>query len=427
MTDSVSETRAAPTAESGADDRGLPLHRILIAITGIYLVQSLIGGLTFQGIPAALRASGASLEVIGLFSLVIVPWALKFLWAPAVERYRLPFGAPRRSRQVVAASQATAGLSILAIAVAGPQSAWLLLALLAMLAFAAATADIACDGYAIQQLSVKDRGWGNTAQVGGGYLGIVLGGGLFLVILGTYGWFAACVAMCALLAVFTLPFLMTPEPALGDSRRERHRPSLRYALARPEVRFGLLIAVVFELGVRLVQSMNGPFLIDRGFDLVNLGFLKGGGAIISGLVGTFLGGLAVRLWGARFCVVLAAILQATALVALFAVSLPAAAPLWLLGSVSVAKSVIMAFGFVSLYALLMGFSSQRQAGVDFTLFQCADALVAGLAGFSSGFIAQRLGYPICFGLAAVFGLMACLAIPSLVSRASKAQSSKVSP
>lgn len=408
----------APAGVDAAEER-LPLHRILAAITGIYLVQSLIGGFTFQGIPAALRASGASLDVIGLFSLVILPWALKFLWAPAIERYRLPFNAPRRSRQVVGIMQGLAALCFLAIAFAGLGNPWLLLALLCALALAAATADIACDGYAIQQLTPENRGWGNTAQVGGGYLGMVLGGGLFLIVLGTQGWMAACLAMLALLALFTIPFLMTPEPRPSESTREHHTPSLRFALARREVRYGLLIAVAFELGVRLVQSMNTPFLIDRGFDLVNLGILKGSGAIVSGVIGTFLGGLAVRLWGARTCVAIGAALQAGALIALFAASVAGTVPLWLLGGITVAKSVIMAFGFVSLYSLLMGFSSQRQAGVDFTLFQCADALVAGLAGLGGGMIAQRLGYPVCFGAAAIFGTAACLALPWLTRRASE--------
>ena len=72
----------AAATYQGEADSFLPLPRILVAIIGIYLVQSLIGGFTFQGIPAALRASGASLEVVGMFSLIMVPWALKFLWAP---------------------------------------------------------------------------------------------------------------------------------------------------------------------------------------------------------------------------------------------------------------------------------------------------------------------------------------------------------
>lgn len=398
----------------------VPLPRVLAAIGGIYLVQSLIGGFTFQGIPAALRASGASLDMIGLFSLVILPWAFKFLRAPAVERYRLPHKRPRRSRRVIAVTQGLAALCFLTLAFAGMQPAWQLLAMLCVLATVAATADIACDGYAIQQISPDNRGWANTAQVGGGYLGMVIGGGAFLVVLGWYGWFAACLAMAAIVVLLTLPFLTTPEPSPVDESAEPHRPSLRFAFRRREVRLGIVIAITFEAGVRLVQSMVAPFLVDRGFDLVTLGVLKGSGAIVSGVAGTLLGGIAVRLWGARRCVLIGIALQTATLVALAAVSLAPGVPLALLGSVVVGQSVVMAFGFVVLYSLLMGFSSQRQAGVDFTLFQCADAFVAGLAGFAGGLLAQRLGYPLCFGLAAALGVAGCCVMPLLVRRASNA-------
>lgn len=408
----------AVSTHRGEADRYLPLPHILAAIMGVYLVQSLIGGFTFQGIPAALRASGASLEVVGMFSLIMVPWALKFLWAPAIERYRLPHGAPRRSRQVVAAMQGIAAACFVVIAFAGPQTAWVLLALLLCLATASATADIACDGFAIQQLTPENRGWGNTAQVGGGYLGMVAGGGLFLVVLGWYGWTAACLSMCALLIVFTLPFLFTPErkPGVDESaaNEKAHVPNLKFAFTRREVQIGLVTAILFEVGVRLVQSMSGTFLIDKGFDLVTLGFLRGTGAIISGVAGTLVAGLVVRLWGSNRAVVAAIVLQTLMLLAQFAVSVFPAAPHWLLGAVFVAKSVAMAFGFVSLYSLLMGYSSQKQAGVDFTLFQCADALIAALAGSAGGFIAQRFGYPVCFGIAVGLGIAACLAMPALV-------------
>lgn len=70
--------------------------RVLTVVAGIYITQSAIGGLTFQGIPAVLRAEGAGLDVIGLVSLLMLPWALKFLWAPALERLRLPLGRHRR-------------------------------------------------------------------------------------------------------------------------------------------------------------------------------------------------------------------------------------------------------------------------------------------------------------------------------------------
>jgi MFS transporter, putative signal transducer len=411
--------QTVPAGVHGVQQAGefLPLYRVLVAIGGIYLVQSLISGLTFKGIPAALRSNGASLESIALVSLVMLPWALKFIWAPAIERYRLPVGRPRRSRQVIAVCQSLAALCLVALAFVGLSPVTAVLMCLAMMALASATADIACDGFAIQQLAPANRGWGNTAQVGGGYLGIVVGGGLFLVLVSAWGWAAACLAMCALIIVLTLPFLTIAEPDIHTAQLAQHRPSLGYALRRPEVKAGLLIVALFEVGVRLAQGISTPFLVDRGFDLATLGVLTGGGAIVSAVLGTVLGGLSIRRYGPQRSVVAAVCLQTLSLLFLAGLSLMPTAPLWSIGAVFVIKSITMAFGFVCLYSLLMGYSSQRQAGVDFTLFQCADALVAALAGFAGGPTAQAAGYPAAFWLAAMLGLGACVVLPMLIKRA----------
>ncbi|ALV30611.1 hypothetical protein [Pannonibacter phragmitetus] len=67
----------------------LSLPRVLVAAGGLYTAQSTIGGLTFLGLPAALRASGMAMEHIGLLSLIMLIWAFKFLWAVPVERWRI--------------------------------------------------------------------------------------------------------------------------------------------------------------------------------------------------------------------------------------------------------------------------------------------------------------------------------------------------
>ncbi len=68
----------------------LPTAQVIAAIGGICMAQSLVSGIAFQGVPALLRDSGAPLDQIGLAYLAFLPWALKFLWAPWIERYRLP-------------------------------------------------------------------------------------------------------------------------------------------------------------------------------------------------------------------------------------------------------------------------------------------------------------------------------------------------
>ena len=75
----------------------IPLHLLLPAIAGIYISQTLLTAMTTQALPALLREAGASLQAVGLTALWWLPWGLKFVWAPWVERLRLPPG--RRERR----------------------------------------------------------------------------------------------------------------------------------------------------------------------------------------------------------------------------------------------------------------------------------------------------------------------------------------
>jgi MFS transporter (putative signal transducer) len=84
------------------------------------------------------------------------------------------------------------------------------------------------------------------------------------------------------------------------------------------------------------------------------------------------------------------------------------------------SSGIMAIGFVALYAQFMAVSDPRQAGVDFTLLQCMDALVSMIGGVGSGWIAQHYGYGACFGIAAALAVFAIPAV-ALLSRSSLSQ------
>lgn len=388
-----------------------PLRRVLVAIGGIYTAQSVIGGMTFQGVPAVLRANGVALDAIGLVSLVMLPWALKFLWSPYVERYRLPPDARRRSRRIVVAGEGIVALTLVVLAAIGPAGHTSLLLMLGLAALASATVDIACDAFAIEQLPPQSRGWGNTAQVGGGYFGMMFGSGVFVVIVSAAGWAWAAIAMAGLIVVLTLPFAATVEPDRPSDADHAHRPNLRFAFARPEIRWGLLLTVMFEIGVRLSQGMIGPFLIDAGIELSIIGMLYGFGGAIAGVIGTFAGGALVRAAGSRRAVVVSAAFQVLTLVALAAAALAGIKHQPTLVSLVVLQTIAMAIGFVALYSLLMGLASLLQAGVDFTLFQCADAAVAGLCGFGGSLVAQHLGYGGCFGFAVILAAVGLAILP----------------
>lgn len=381
---------------------------IVLAIGGLYVGQSIISGVTFTALPSVLREQGMSLDEIGLTYLAVLPWALKFLWAPAVERYRLPPTGASRSRSIVFLGGVIAALGLCLVGLIGPTALVPLLATFVVVAFAAATVDIACDGHAVESLSQRHHGWGNAAQVGGAYLGSAIGSGLFLILVARVDWSQAAFAMAVLIVVLGLPFILSPAPA---ARRREHRPSLGQALRRSDMRRGLVLAALFVIAQKWGLFMLGPFLVDAGLDLALLGTVNGAGGLIVGFGFALLGGALVRHWGARPVMVLGLALQSLALAGFAAAAVLGDVPKPLLVTLALgSSSAVLAVSFVALYAHFMALSDPRQAGVDFTLLQCMDAFVSMIGGVAAGWISERFGFGSFFTLAAAAAAVSAPAV-----------------
>ncbi|KQV30255.1 MFS transporter [Rhizobium sp. Root1203] len=379
---------------------------VFLAIGGVYIAQSVIGGLTMLGLPAVLRAQGLPLDQIGLLYLTVMPWALKFLWSPQIERFRLPMFGRNRSNIIVLSGNLLCACGIVLTGILQPTVLLPVIVCLALVAFVAATVDIACDGYAVETLAKQHHGWGNAAQVGGSYLGSAIGGGLFLVLVDKIGWNYGCFIMAALIIALGLPFSLGPAARVDEVERS-HTPSLAAAIKRPEIKRGLLTTALFVAGQKWGLGMLGPFLIDKGFDLATIGALNGAGSMFIGLGGALLGGGLVRLFGVRTVLVGALVAQAFLLLCLAYVGLGGSIPASAVFAIAIASSSgVMSIGFVALYAQFMDWSNPKQAGVDFTVFQCMDGIVSIIGGIGAGWIAERMGYVTIFGGASVI----CLAV-----------------
>ncbi|WP_208021146.1 MFS transporter [Paracoccus alkanivorans] len=375
-----------------------------------YVAQSVIGGLTWGGLPAVLRDQGLPLDRIGLLSLLVAPWALKFLWSPAVERWRLPPGHPPRSAALALCFGAVSVAGLVATGAIGLVPLMPVLACLMLVAIATATVDIAVDGHAVGALARSQHGWGNAAQVGGAYVGSAIGAGLLLVIVARFGWAGGVWVMAGLVALMLAWFSLTayggePSPAAAP------QPSLRRALARPEIRQGLMLTALFVVAQKAALGMLGPFLIDLGVPLAKVGLLNGLGSLGLGLLGALAGGASVRRWGVRATLTGSLIAQALLILplAIGGAGIPLPLPL-LIASALLAGSGLMAIGFTALYAQFMRWSDVAQGGVDFTLFQCLDGAISMGLGIAAGIIAEHAGFGAFFAICAALPLISAAAL-----------------
>lgn len=374
-----------------------------------YAAQSVIGGLTWGGLPAVLRTQGLPLDRIGLLSLLVLPWALKVLWSPWVEGWRLPPGGHPRSAKLALIGGAVAVAGLTAAGAIGLVPLMPVMACLMLVAIATATVDIAVDGHAVGAIPPQQHGWANAAQVGGAYIGAAIGGGLLLVIVAQTGWSVGVWLMAALVAVLLVLFALSARGTDASNRiaEAAPRPSLRATLRRPEIRSGLILTAAFVVAQKAPLGMIGPFLVDQGLSLTAIGLLSGGASLTLGLAGAVMGGGLVRRFGATPVLSAVLILHALLMLPLLLRASGLGVPLpVMLGAALIAGSALMAVGFTALYAQFMGWSDPDQGGVDFTLFQCLDATISMGLGVAAGAIAEHAGFGPFFAI--------CMALMLLV-------------
>ncbi|SFN72938.1 MFS transporter [Xenorhabdus japonica] len=381
---------------------------LLLTLAGVYTIQSTIGMLTLQSMPAFLRSHGVTPDKIGLLYLLMLPWACKFLWAPIVERYRKSGSGDTHPRRLMLWGNLLIILLFCAMSLATPAEHMpLIIAALFLITLCLTVVDTTTDGHAIDRLSPQHRPWSNVMQVGGGYLGAIIGSGLFLYLTSLYGWHIGAGALTIVILLMSLPILFirkTQGKQQPDVSKVVITPSLKSALRRTPVKQALVLILLCMIGTRLSLGMLSPFLIDRGVDLTQLGIIAASGGALAGLSGVLFGGIIVRKLGAIQTLLGLMLLECIVLVGIFWLAQQSESSVSLLSVVYVLITLITAAKFVALYTQMMSLAAGTQSGVDFALMQSADMSIAIICSILGGLIVTKASYASLFALASLFTL-----------------------
>jgi len=314
----------------------------VLAVLALGFSSGLPLALTGATLQAWMTESGVDLKVIGLFALVGVPYTLKFLWAPLIDRVRLPVLASRLGyrRSWLVTIQVLLALAILLLGLSDPLASPLATAALAVaVAFLSASQDVVIDAFRIESLDEDRQGAGAAVLIGGYRIAMLVSGAGALYLAQYEGWQAAFIAMAVLVGVGMAAALLSREPAATDRSREEARrraqvervlgtgaaPALREAaswlytavvapflefLTRPGAIAVLLFVLLYKLGDALAGSMTTPFILSIGFtkvELANIAKVWGFGAT---MVGVLVGGWTIKALGIMRSLWVFGILQA---------------------------------------------------------------------------------------------------------------------
>lgn len=396
-----------------------PGNTTLILLASLYCAQGLPSGLLAHSLPVLLRQHGVDLALIGLLKLLALPWLLKVLWAPWVDRLASPRLGHHRG-WILPLQMGVTGV-IAALALMNPERLFdshffVLIGLLLLINLAASTQDIATDGLAVRLLPERWRGLGNSLQVGGYKVGMLVSGSGLLLAMDSLGWHLSLALVAGLLVLMTLPiwrFNERRELPFQPAQAEPAGPGLllrhyRGLLMQPGMLLWLAVLLSFKLGDALGSPMIKPMLVDQGWSNAALGQLT----LISslaGIGGALLGGLLYARIGALRALLLFGTLQAVGIAAM-AWLVNAGGQTALVYLVALFEQIADGMSTVALFAVMMRQCRPEHEGADFTLQASVQLLLAGLVGATSGLLATWLGYQALFVGAGSLGVLALLVV-----------------
>ncbi len=269
-------------------------------------------GLVWILLPAWLAYRGVDIKTIGLFSLAQAPWNFKFLWAPLMDRFSLPFLGRKRSWIVVTQLLLVGATLALAFEVHSP-SVIVVAGLATLIAFASASQDIAIDAYAVEVLEPSEQGVAVGARIAVYRVAMYLAGALAITLGARLGWSWVLVGVALLFVPMIGVVVASPEPVEVPLPPRRLRDAVWGPLVsvfRMDRALEILsFVLLYKLGENLATALTRPFLIQKGFSAADVGVATATIGLGATLLGTFAGGLATERVGLGRALWISGVLQ----------------------------------------------------------------------------------------------------------------------
>ncbi|MDB6096614.1 MAG: ampG [Francisellaceae bacterium] len=373
-----------------------------------------------SGLPLALSestlrtwfaTSTVSTKDIGLLTLVSFPYALKFLWAPVMDRWTLPLLGRRRSWILI--TQFFITLVLMIMAFLSPDTNTFILGCLAcILAFFSASQDIAVDAYRTDVLRNEERAIGAALGMNGYRIAMVVSGGFALMMADKWGWKYTYMLMAGLMIIGIISTLLAPEPEIylppPKNFKEAIFTAFKDLLTRKQAGWLLLFIIFYKMGDAIVGTMTLTFLLRKvQMSLSDIGHLINGVGFCATIIGTILGAVLIPRMGYFRALLIFGILQSISNLAYMAL-------LWTGPNNNIAGIAVFMENFCAGMAtsafigLLMGICNKHYTAFQFALLTAFSSLSRILLGPYAAKIIEAYGWKI-FYISSVW-----LSIPGLL-------------
>jgi len=354
----------------------------------LYVLYSLL--------PAWMRTEGLSLKKIGLFALIGIPYTWKFLWAPAMDKFILPFLGRRRGWMLV--SQITLLLSIASFGFFNPKDSLLFIAIIALfVAFFSASQDIVIDAYRRELLPENELGFGNSIHVNAYRVSGLISGSLALILADFMEWKLVFIIVALFMSVGIILTLSISEPKLSSTPR-----TLTEALTEPFKEFinrkgwksALLILsfiFLYKIGDNMATALSTPFYIDMGFTLSEIGIIAKNASLWPAIIGGIIGGLLMIKIGINKALWLFGFVQIITILG-FAFLAQAGNSKLILTIVISMEYLGVGLGTAAFVAYIAKTTHPKYTATQLALFTAFASLPRTIANSTVGFIVEYVGW-----------------------------------
>lgn len=365
--------------------------------------------LTAGTLQAWLAAEAVDLKTIGIFTLVGLPYTLKFIWAPLMDRIVPPWFGRRRGWMVLTQLCVAIGLGLMAMTEPRVHPGWLAACAL-LVAFCSASLDIVFDAYRTDTLYAHERGLGAAVWVNGYRVALLVAGAGALMMADAVGWQLTYLVMALVMMAGLATIIVSPEPTrVADPPKtlvEAVGAPLEEFFSRPSAVGFLAVILLYKLGDAVASSLQTAFLIGGiGFSATEVGAVKGVG-IFATLVGALIGGVVMARSGLVPSLLGFGVLQAASNLGFVWLAMAGKSSALLMTAV-VIENVTGGMGTAAFVALVMSLCDPRYTATQFALLSSLEALGRVFAGRPSADVVDA------FGWTQFFVLSVAVALPGL--------------
>jgi len=401
-----------------------PFRVFKIYCSGKMLLMLVLGfasgmplALTGSTLSAWMVAEGVDIKTIGLYSLVGLPYAFKFLWSPLMDRFVPPFLGRRRGWMII-----TQLLLILTISTMGffnPASMPILIATMAVaLAFFSASQDIVLDAYRTEYLKPEERGAGAGVWIMGYRVALLVSGALALILSDYVSWKMVYFIMGIMMAIGCIATLLAPEPLKINPASERIEPpkSLIEAVVFPFVEFFkrpgaieiLFFVILYKIGDITAAQMTTPYILKYiGFSRTELGAIYKGFGMAATIAGALVGGAIMSKWSLKRSLMVFGVLQGVSTLVFIMLEFTGR-QIWALAVVIGTENFCGGMGTSAYTALLMGLCNKKFTATQYALLSSLMAVGRFVTGAPTGYLADAVGWVM------FFVICTALALPGLL-------------